>query len=180
MAKAHSAPRSANWRRCGRGIATRVRRTSSRSRRRVKSDLRLTGASGAAFPRGSTRDPRHHREDGTLKDSGDPPKRSGSGTACFYFIAGEGFFEALYRTIITISTAGLVGAPQGTDERILTVVLIIWGVAIFLYVFGLMIELAVRGTISGAMQERRYYRRVDRLKGHYIGRSRTFLVRARP
>lgn len=90
------------------------------------------------------------------------------GTACFYFISGEGLFEAFYRTIITISTAGLVGAPQGTDERILTVVLIIWGVAIFLYVFGLVIELAVRGTISGALQERKDYRRVDRLKGHYI------------
>ena len=52
--------------------------------------------------------------------------------------------------------------------KVFTIVLVVWGVAIFLYVFGLVIELAVSGAVGGAWQERRTKRRVDRLNNHYI------------
>lgn len=90
------------------------------------------------------------------------------GTIGFMLITEEGFVDALYRTVSTVYTAGLVAPPETTGAKLFTLLLIVWGVAIFLYVFGLVIELVVRGTVSGSWAERRMRRRVERLEGHYI------------
>lgn len=91
-----------------------------------------------------------------------------AGTVGFMAILGESALDALYRTVITVYTAGLVSAPHSTGSKVLTIVLVVWGVAVFLYVFGLVIELTVGGTVSGAWEERRVRRRVEGLKDHYI------------
>ena len=91
-----------------------------------------------------------------------------AGTVGFAAFDDESVPEALYRTLITISTAGLVVAPEGAGAKAITAVLVVLGVAIFLYVFGLVIELIVSGTLSGAWQERRIRRRVEQLEGHYV------------
>ncbi len=91
-----------------------------------------------------------------------------SGAVGFVLVDDESFPEGLYRTIITISTAGLVVVPKTAGAKALTAVLVVLGVAIFLYVFGLVIELIVSGTLSGAWQERRIRRRVEQLEGHYL------------
>ena len=90
------------------------------------------------------------------------------GTIGFAFISHESLFDAFYRTIITVYTAGLVSAPATTASKLFTIVLVVWGVAIFLYVFGLIIELTVGGTVSGAWEARRLRRRVERLSDHMI------------
>lgn len=90
------------------------------------------------------------------------------GTIGFALIADESPFDALYRTVITVYTAGLVAAPDTVATKALTLVLVVWGVGIFLYVFGLVIELTVGGTLSGAWEQRRMARRVDELSGHVI------------
>jgi len=92
----------------------------------------------------------------------------GVGTVGFHLILDESSFDALYRTIITVYTAGLVSAPTSVAGKLFTIFLVVWGVAIFLYVFGLVIELSVSGAIGGAWQERRTRRHVDQLKDHYI------------
>ncbi len=92
----------------------------------------------------------------------------GVGTVGFALIMDESPFDALYRTIITVYTAGLVSPPTTVAGKVFTIVLVVWGVAIFLYVFALIIELAVSGTIEGAWQRRRMRKRVDRLHDHYI------------
>ena len=86
----------------------------------------------------------------------------------FAAILGESLFDALYRTIITVYTAGLVAAPETTGGKAFTIFLVVWGVAIFLYVFGLVIELSVSGAVGGAWQERRTRKRVEHLRNHYI------------
>jgi voltage-gated potassium channel len=91
-----------------------------------------------------------------------------AGTIGFHLISDESLFNALYRTVITVYTAGLVSAPQTVGAKVFTIVLVVWGVAIFLYVFGLVIELAVSGAVGGAWQKRKTRRRVDRLNNHYI------------
>jgi len=91
-----------------------------------------------------------------------------AGALGFVLVDDESFLDALYRTIITISTAGLVVVPETAGAKALTAVLVVLGVAIFLYVFGLVIELIVSGTLSGAWQERRIRRRVEELEGHYL------------
>lgn len=90
------------------------------------------------------------------------------GTVGFMAILGESALDALYRTVITVYTAGLVAAPESAGAKIFTLVLVVWGVAVFLYVFGLVIELTVSGTVTGAWQERRMRRRVEGLSEHYI------------
>lgn len=90
------------------------------------------------------------------------------GTVGFAAILGEGVVDALYRTVVTVYTAGLVAPPESTGAKLFTLLLIVWGVAIFLYVFGLVIELVVRGTVSGTWAERRMRRRMERLEDHYI------------
>jgi voltage-gated potassium channel len=90
------------------------------------------------------------------------------GTIGYVLVTDEGPFDAFYRTIITVYTAGLVSAPDSTTARALTIVLVVWGVAIFLYVFGLIIELTVSGTVTGAWEARRLARTVDRLSDHVI------------
>ncbi len=83
-------------------------------------------------------------------------------------ISVETPFDALYRTIITVYTAGLVSAPDNHGREAPTIVLVVWGVGIFLYVFGLIIELTVSRTVSGAWESRRRMRRVEQLTDHVI------------
>ena len=90
------------------------------------------------------------------------------GTVGYVAVSDEGLFDALYRTVITVYTAGLVSTPDTTGEKVVTLVLVVWGVAIFLYVFGLIIELTVSGTVSGAWEQRRIARRVNGLSDHFI------------
>ncbi len=90
------------------------------------------------------------------------------GSIGFALINDESLFDALYRTIITVYTAGLVSAPDTVQAKVLTLVLVIWGVGIFLYVFGLVIELTVGGTLSGAWEQRRMSRRLQNLDDHVI------------
>jgi voltage-gated potassium channel len=103
-----------------------------------------------------------------------------AGTIGFILISGESLIDALFRTVSTVYTAGLVAPPETTGAKLFTLLLIVWGVAIFLYVFGLVIELVVRGTVSGNWAERRMRRRVERLEGHYIicGYGRVVVARA--
>lgn len=61
-----------------------------------------------------------------------------------------------------------VSLRQAAYATIAFALLVVRGVAIFLYVFGLVIELTVRGTVIGAWQERRIRRRVERLEEHYV------------
>ncbi|HXG75314.1 MAG TPA: NAD-binding protein [Gaiellaceae bacterium] len=90
------------------------------------------------------------------------------GTVGFALIADESPFDAFYRTIITVYTAGLVAAPETAAAKAFTIVLVVWGVAIFLYVFGLIIELTVSGTVGGVWEARRLARRVEQLREHVI------------
>jgi voltage-gated potassium channel len=90
------------------------------------------------------------------------------GTIGFALISDEAPFDAFYRTIITVYTAGLVAAPETAAAKAFTIVLVVWGVAIFLYVFGLIIELTVSGTVGGVWEARRLAKRVEQLTDHVI------------
>jgi voltage-gated potassium channel len=90
------------------------------------------------------------------------------GTVGFTLLLDDSPFNALFRTVNTIYTAGLYDAPESTGAKAFTLLLVVGGVAVFLYVFALLIELAVSGTIGGAWQERRVRRAVSRLRDHFI------------
>jgi voltage-gated potassium channel len=91
-----------------------------------------------------------------------------AGTVGFMLILDERPFDALFRTVSTIYTVGLVDAPESTGAKAFMLVLIVGGVAVFFYVIALLIELAVSGTIGGAWAVRRIRRTVSRLRDHFI------------
>ncbi len=90
------------------------------------------------------------------------------GTIGYSLLLDESPFEALFRTVNTIYTAGLVDAPDDTAAKVFTLALVVGGVAVFLYVFALLIELAVSGSLGSALVRRRTARRVNQLENHYI------------
>ncbi len=90
------------------------------------------------------------------------------GTIGYSLLLDENPFEALFRTVNTIYTAGLVDAPDDTAAKVFTLALVVGGVAVFLYVFALLIELAVSGSLGSALVRRRTARRVEKLENHYI------------
>ncbi len=90
------------------------------------------------------------------------------GTIGYSLLLDENLFEALFRTVNTIYTAGLVDAPDDTAAKVFTLALVVGGVAVFLYVFALLIELAVSGSLGSALVRRRTASRVEKLENHYI------------
>ena len=91
-----------------------------------------------------------------------------AGVAGFMVILDDGFVDALYRTVVLISTVGLDTIPATAGAKVFSVFVIFAGVALFLYVVGLVVQLIVSGVVSGTWQERRERRSVDNLEGHYL------------
>lgn len=91
-----------------------------------------------------------------------------AGIAGFMLILGDGFVDALYRTVVLISTVGLDTIPTTAAAKVFSAFLIFAGVALFLYVVGLVVQLIVSGVVSGTWQGRRERRSVDKLGGHYL------------
>ncbi len=91
------------------------------------------------------------------------------GTAGFAVIGGWSFIEALFMTVITITTVGYEEVhPLDARGEAFAISLIVFGVAGFLYTFGVIVE--VLG--SGRWQEYRRFRRMQdqlsRLHDHVI------------
>lgn len=86
-----------------------------------------------------------------------------------YLILGFGLLDALYQTVTTISTVGfrevhsLTGAGQ-----LFTMLLILVGAGIALYMFGVLLEALIEGHLREYMGRRRMDRRIDRMSGHVI------------
>jgi voltage-gated potassium channel len=90
------------------------------------------------------------------------------GTVGFALIMDESVFDAFYRTMIVVYTAGLVNPPTTVAAKLFTLLIVVSGVALFFYIFGFLIEVLVSGSITGAWERRRTRRSVDRLNDHYI------------
>lgn len=91
------------------------------------------------------------------------------GTVGYVLIEGWGVFEALYMTIITLSTVGYSEvAPMSNAGRLFTSALILIGLGAVFYTvtaaFGYLVEQGFRGTLG----RRRMERDINRLKDHYI------------
>lgn len=81
---------------------------------------------------------------------------------------GEGWVASFYRALVAVSLSGFDSAPDSNGERIFTIVMIILGVAIFLYVAGAIAEAIARGLVSGAWQERRKRLTIEAMRNHFI------------
>jgi voltage-gated potassium channel len=84
-------------------------------------------------------------------------------------IEGWPFIDALYMTVITISTVGFKEVNQIDGAgRIFTILLVFFGVGFTLYVAAAIVQFMVEGRIRIIMGRRRLDKKIDRLKNHYI------------
>lgn len=85
-----------------------------------------------------------------------------------FMLTGDGALDSLYRTVNTLTTAGAFDQPHTTAGKLVTIAMLICGVALFLYIVGLLVELVVGGVASGAWTQRRMETRIDHLRNHRI------------
>ncbi len=92
-----------------------------------------------------------------------------AGTVGYMAIEDWAFIDALYMTVITISTVGFKEVHQvGEGGRIFTIFLVFCGVGFTLYVAAAVVQFMVEGRIRLIMGRRRLNKKINRLKNHYI------------
>ncbi|MBU2488339.1 MAG: potassium channel protein [Proteobacteria bacterium] len=93
----------------------------------------------------------------------------GMGTTGYMALEGWSFLDSLYMTIITMSTVGYfevqILSPGG---RMFTIALIIFGVSVFFYGGGVLLQFMVEGRIRQVLGRRRLEKRIEKLEGHFI------------
>ena len=86
-----------------------------------------------------------------------------------YVLLGLRWLDAVYQTVITISTVGYRElGPFGTRYQVFTIFLIMFGTGTALYTLGVLIDTMFEARVTGQFRRRRMKRGIDRLKGHVI------------
>jgi voltage-gated potassium channel len=84
-------------------------------------------------------------------------------------IESWGFFDALYMTIITISTVGYSEVHHVSKAgRLFTILLVFFGVGFTLYIAAAVVQFMVEGRIRIILGRRRLEKKINRMKDHYI------------
>ena len=91
------------------------------------------------------------------------------GTVGYMLLEGWRMIDALYMTIITLTTVGYTEInPLSEEGRMFTILLITLGVGFFLYVAGAVVQFMVEGQIRILFGRKRLDRHIGQLKDHYI------------
>jgi voltage-gated potassium channel len=94
-----------------------------------------------------------------------------TGTLGYMLLLGWPFLDALYMTIITVTTVGYKEVPDLSDApvgQVWTMLLLLTGVGTLFYAVVSFVELVVEGTVRGYLGRRRVKAEIDKLSGHYI------------
>jgi voltage-gated potassium channel len=91
------------------------------------------------------------------------------GTAGYVVVQDLSWVDALYMTVITISTVGYKEvAPLGTEAKLFTIVLIFMSVGLAVYFLTTVAEILVEGGLRDYFQRATMQRKVDNLEDHVI------------
>jgi voltage-gated potassium channel len=109
---------------------------------------------------------------------------------CIGFIVIEGWdsLDALYMTIITLTTVGFQEVhPLSRSGKIFTIFLIVSGVGFILYFLRTITGMMVEGTLKDVFGRRKLEKQISQISGHYIicgfgriGRTVTQLLKEKP
>jgi len=92
-----------------------------------------------------------------------------AGTFGYTVIEGWPFFDALYMTIITLSTVGYSEIHNlSHGGEIFTICLIVLGVGTIAYTIGSLLQFMVEGQLYQILGRKKVQKQIDRLEGHYI------------
>lgn len=86
-----------------------------------------------------------------------------------YICFGLSPLNAVFQTVITVSTVGF-GEVHRFDagEKVFTIILILVGVAMAAYTFGVALDTLVEGYLGGAFRRRKMEREIAAMQGHMI------------
>ena len=91
------------------------------------------------------------------------------GTIGYMTLIGVSFVDALYMTIITISTVGYGEVGKMTeDSKIFSIFIIFGGISIVGYAFTYIVSIFVEGILNQAWKVKRMDNKIENLKDHYI------------
>lgn len=90
------------------------------------------------------------------------------GTVGFELMLGEGVSSSFYRAVVSTTLTGLDTKPEGADAELFTILLLLLGVAIFLYLAGTIAETIARGTLGDALGQHRRRKAISQLEDHVI------------
>ena len=92
----------------------------------------------------------------------------GLGTLSFWAALHEDVFSSFYRATVTISLTGIDTKPPSHAGQVMTILVILAGMAIYGYLASAIVELIAHGVLSGVLTERRKSRVIRGLRDHYI------------
>ena len=91
-----------------------------------------------------------------------------AGAVAFGLTLHEGPLQSVYRSTVTISLTGIDTKPDNNAGLVVTIVLILCGMAIYGYLASSIVELIAHGVLMGTVSERRRRRMIDGISDHYI------------
>lgn len=91
------------------------------------------------------------------------------GTGGYMFVADWSVIDAVYMTLITLTTVGFTEVhPMNDSERIFTMSLLVMGVGLIAVTLGLAGQLIQEGALGDRGRRRRMSKRIEELSSHYI------------
>jgi voltage-gated potassium channel len=90
------------------------------------------------------------------------------GTIGFMALLHESWHAALYRTIVTASLTGLDSTPHGLWAELLTIGVVLSGVAIFGYFAAQLFDSVAHNVFGGAWREKKRQKVIEGLRDHII------------
>jgi voltage-gated potassium channel len=90
------------------------------------------------------------------------------GTLAFRWTLHESWFQAFYRSVVTVTLAGLDTIPASDGARVVSIVLVLCGLTIIAYAGAVIVETIAGGVLTGVLSERRRERTIEGLRDHFI------------
>ena len=91
------------------------------------------------------------------------------GVLGYMLLEGWSFIDALYMTVITLTTVGYREVRDlDTTGQLWTMALLVTGVGTLFYAAVTSVELAVEGAVRGYFERRRMTAEISKLDGHYV------------